>query len=99
VAAEDGQTDFKDDIVTLRAYYLIGMGVSEHLFDMHRLVQLSTQKWLEIHAELQSWQERYIDILGGAFPSGDYTNWTTYQALFPHVEAMERYRVTDADHV
>ena len=42
VAAEDGQTEFEDDIVTLRAYSLISVGVNEHLFDMHRLVQLST---------------------------------------------------------
>jgi hypothetical protein len=37
--------------------------------------------------------------LGGAFPTGDYANWTKCQALFPHVEAMERHRVTDTDHV
>jgi hypothetical protein len=48
----DGPTDFEDDIATLRAYSLIGIGVSDRLFDMHRLVQLSTQKWLEIHSEL-----------------------------------------------
>ena len=66
--AMDNPTDFEDDIVTLRAYSLIGRGVSEHLFDMHRLVQLSTQKWLEMHAQLQAWREQYIDILGGSFP-------------------------------
>lgn len=96
---DGGQTDFEDDLVTLRAYSLISVGVNEHLFNMHRLVQLSTQKWLEIHTELQGWQERYVDLFGAAFPTGDYTNWTTCQALFPHMEAMERYRVTDADHV
>ena len=97
--AAEGPTDFEDDIVTLRAYSLIGIGVSDRLFDMHRLVQLSTQKWLEIHSELQAWHEQYIDILGSAFPTGDYANWTTCQALFPHVDVMERYLVTDADHV
>jgi hypothetical protein len=32
VAAEDDQADCEDDIITLRAYSLIGLGVSEHLF-------------------------------------------------------------------
>jgi hypothetical protein len=81
VEAADGETDFEDDIVTLRAYSLIGMGVSDKLFDMHRLVQLSTQKWLEMHAELQGWRERYIGILGAAFPTGDYTNWFRVREL------------------
>jgi tetratricopeptide (TPR) repeat protein len=96
---DGGQIDFEDDLATLRAYSLINVGVGGHLFDMHRLVQLSTQKWLEMHAELEGWQERYIDVFGEAFPTGDYANWTTCQALFPHVEAMERYQVTDADHL
>jgi hypothetical protein len=52
-----------------------------------------------MHTELCGWQERYIDILGAAFPTGDYVNWTKCQALFPHVEAMERYRVTDTGHL
>jgi hypothetical protein len=70
MVAEDGQADFEDDIVTLRAYSLIGLGVSEHLFDMYRLVQLSTHKWLEIHEELRHWEEQHIDILGAASPGG-----------------------------
>jgi tetratricopeptide (TPR) repeat protein len=97
--ATDSPNDFEDDIVTLRAYSLIGVGVDDGLFDMHRLVQLSTQKWLEMHSELQAWQERYIDILRTAFPTSEYANWTTCQALFPHVVVMQSYRVTDADHV
>ena len=97
--ATDGQTDFEDDIVTLKAYSLIGVIMSDNFFEMHRLVQLSTQKWLEIHEELQGWRNRYVDILGVAFPTGDYANWTTCQPLFPHIEAMESNEVTDIDHV
>jgi hypothetical protein len=77
VEAKDSQTDFEDDIVTLRAYSLIGVDVSGKLFDMHGLVQLSTRRWLEMHAQLQGWQERYINILGAAFPTGNYATWIT----------------------
>jgi hypothetical protein len=41
---QGGITDLEEDIATLRAYYLIGPGVSDNLFDMHRLVQFSTKK-------------------------------------------------------
>jgi hypothetical protein len=44
VEGTNGQTDFEDNLVTLRAYRLVDMGVNNRMFDMHRLVQLSTQK-------------------------------------------------------
>ncbi|KIX06114.1 uncharacterized protein Z518_04088 [Rhinocladiella mackenziei CBS 650.93] len=96
---QDGENDFEEDIATLRAYHLVGMGVSDNLFDMHRLVQFSTKKWLELHGELGRWQERCVDILSEAFPTGDYANWRTCQALFPHVQAMATYRVDRPDSV
>ena len=99
-AGENNEIDLEDDIATLRAYDLIGVGVvSDQLFDMHRLVQFSTKTWLEMHDELQRWQERYIDILGAAFPAGNYANWATCQALFPHVEAMEMHQVRSTAHL
>jgi tetratricopeptide (TPR) repeat protein len=97
-AGENNEIGLEDDITTLRAYDLIRVGVgNDQLFDMHRLVQFSTRTWLEMHNELQGWQERYIDILGAAFPVGDYANWATCQTLFPHVEAMEIQRVMSTD--
>ena len=99
-AGENNEIDLEDDIATLRAYDLIGVGVvSDQLFDMHRLVQFSTKTWLEMHDELQRWQERYIDILGAAFPARNYANWATCQALFPHVEAMEMHQVRSTAHL
>ena len=88
----DGEADFEDDVFTLRSYHLVGIGVAEDAFDMHRLVQFSTKKWLELHGELVQWQERYIGILGEAFPTGEHANWPVCQALFPHVEVMMPYR-------
>lgn len=83
----------EDDIATLRAYSLIGVGASDELFDMRRLVQFSTKKWLELHDELGRWQTRYARILSAALPTGDHANWPRCQALFPHVEALMTYRV------
>jgi hypothetical protein len=38
----EGHIDFEEDVATLRAYHLIGPGISDNSFDMHRLVQFST---------------------------------------------------------
>ncbi|KIX03312.1 uncharacterized protein Z518_06864 [Rhinocladiella mackenziei CBS 650.93] len=95
---QDCETDFEEDIATLKAYRLIGIGITDDLFDMHRLVQLSMRNWLDVHNELSKWQARYVDILGEAFPTGDYANWPTCQVLFPHVEAMASYRPMSKEH-
>jgi hypothetical protein len=95
----DSETDFEGDVATLRAYSLIGISVNEDQFDMHRLVQLSTQKWLEMHTEFVYWQERFIDIIGSSFPPGDFTNWKACEAVFPHLKMMWTYRVSNAPHL
>ncbi len=76
--------------------------MSESVLDMHRLVQISTKKWLELHDELRRWlelhdelrrwQKWYIEVMEEAFPTGSCENWPTCQTLFSHVEAMEGYR-------
>ncbi len=38
-----GENEFEEDVVLLRAYSLVGVSVCGTLFDMHRLVQLSTK--------------------------------------------------------
>ncbi|KAK5023999.1 hypothetical protein LTR13_011017 [Exophiala sideris] len=45
------EMDFEDDIATLRAYSLIGLGTNAQLFEMHRLVQFSTRKWLGLREQ------------------------------------------------
>lgn len=98
---EDGQgdSDFEVDLDTLRSYNLVGVGVKDNTFEMHRLVQFSTKKWLELQGELQRWQERYIDSLCEAFPTGDYENWAKCEDLFPHAEALVPYQPKTAEHL
>lgn len=67
---------------------MITINVNDDQLEMHRLVQFSSRKWLELNSELEKWKKRYIKILWKAFPRGDYENWTVCQALFPHAEAV-----------
>jgi tetratricopeptide (TPR) repeat protein len=98
---EDGEkeADFEDDISTLTSYSLIGMNTEGSEFEMHRLVQFSTKKWLELNDGLEHWKERYIEIIDQAFPTGYYEKWTTCQKLFPHTEMVLLYRLINENYL
>lgn len=46
---DDGaKADFEEDIHTLTSFSLVEISAGGHEFEMHRLVQFSTKKWLEL---------------------------------------------------
>jgi tetratricopeptide (TPR) repeat protein len=84
----DIEANFEDDLSTLTSYSLVTMNVEGDEFEMHRLVQFSTKKWLELYNELENWKEKYIVIMENAFPVGWYENWTICGKLFPHAQMV-----------
>jgi len=42
---------FEDDVLALRNYSFISINTDGTTFEMHRLVQLATRKWLEAHEQ------------------------------------------------
>src|SRR5204863_6675652 len=63
-------SNFEENITTLRNYSLITVSEEGDAFEMHRLVQLSTRKWLEACGQLEKWKQQYITRLSQAFPTG-----------------------------
>jgi len=53
----DDDGNFEDDFHTLISYSLLATNIEGNEFEMHRLVQFSTKKWLELH---EKWKEKYI---------------------------------------
>ena len=92
---DDNIMDFEEDIEVLRNYSLVALGVENNVFEMHRLVQFATRKWLEQRQELERWKETYIAIMADAFPPGRYENWKRCQMLFPHAVLVLEYRPTE----
>jgi tetratricopeptide (TPR) repeat protein len=82
------EADFDDDIRNLSSYSLIRISADGSEFEMHRLVQLATKKWLELNDELGKWKGTLAMVMKDSYPYGDYENWPTCQPLFPHVQAM-----------
>lgn len=75
---------FEDDILMLRDYSFISLTTDKSIFEMHRLVQLATQRWLKLRKSLEHWRYQFITNLDRAFPLGKFENWTKCQELFPH---------------
>ena len=61
-------------------------------YSMHRLVQLSTQKWLEYDNKLASWQEATISAIARAIPlTPSYECWPMMFDLGSHVQTVLSY--------
>ncbi len=78
---------FEMDVRTLRDFSFISTTSDPTVFEMHRLIQLATRKWLEANEQLEKWKEQYIKILYEELPNGEYENWTYCRALFPHAKS------------
>jgi hypothetical protein len=53
-SSQSSQSDeFEDDVMALRNFSFISINADRTTFEMHRLVQLATRKWLEAHGQLE----------------------------------------------
>ncbi len=59
-------------------------------FDMHRLVQLVTQMWLDRKGTMGQFAEQAVTVVSQAYPYGSYENRALCSALLPHVHAVLR---------
>jgi hypothetical protein len=73
---------------TLKAFSLITVEKGGSTFEIHRLVQLSTQKWLALwpHKRIKA-----LELIAENFPRGRYETCEVRDNLFPHVLAALRY--------
>ncbi|PQE27730.1 hypothetical protein CJF31_00009955 [Rutstroemia sp. NJR-2017a BVV2] len=77
---------FEKDILALRDYSFISIA-ADRTFEMHRLVQLATRKWLQAHKQQERWKKQFIKNLDAELPMWDYENWVKCQTLFPHAQS------------
>jgi tetratricopeptide (TPR) repeat protein len=98
-SSTSGSDSFDEDLLILQHYSFISRTSNPSTFEMHRLVQLATQGWLESHKSLKHWQLQFITNLDSAFPVGNYENWTKCRELFPHATIASNMTLTDQDAV
>lgn len=84
--------NFEDDLTKLLSFSLIATDIDGSHFQMHRLVQFSTIKWLEMHNELNHWKDAYTILVDKHYQDKDFEDYTSRQALFSHAQAGLAFR-------
>ncbi|KAH7012593.1 putative kinesin [Microdochium trichocladiopsis] len=87
---------FEQDLSTLMDYSFISTS-DGGTFQMHRLVQLATRKWLQAKGQEDRWKHEFIDRLASQFPTGEYENWSKCQELLPHATSAAAQRPKTED--
>jgi tetratricopeptide (TPR) repeat protein len=83
--------DFNKAIGTLQAYSFITAEKGGSSFEIHRLVQLSTQRWLSLQQKKTEWQDRALDLMAERFPTGEYQTWQECEALYLHAKSVVKH--------
>jgi tetratricopeptide (TPR) repeat protein len=86
---------FEDSIAPLINFSLIREQSKGAAFEMHRLVQLSTRKWVELNGQLEKWRSEAIKVIERLFPVGTYETWFDCEVLLPHVRTVMSSGATD----
>ena len=88
--------DQKAAIAKLKAFSLIHEESASKKFALHRLVQLSTQRWLADHGKLSHWQKIAIGAVAREFPEETvFDQWVLIQDLSSHVHIVLAYSYSE----
>ncbi|KAM0714705.1 hypothetical protein Q7P37_009722 [Cladosporium fusiforme] len=89
---EDSERDswdtFEDDVELLLGCSIVSLSVDGSTFDMHRLVQMATRRWVERRGGQEQQLERLVTKLDTVFPSDQPGDWPVCQTLFAHAKAL-----------
>ena len=89
--------DQKAAIAKLKAFSLIQEESSSKKFSLHRLVQLSTQRWLADHGKLSHWQKVAIGAVAREIPEEMiFDQWVLLQDLSSHIHIVLAYSYSDS---
>src|ERR1700722_368582 len=89
---EESPVVFDKALGTLKNFSLIQEEKTQNTYGIHRLVQLSTQWWLEQEKTLATWQERALDVLLKHCPSNvGVENWKAWESISPHITIVRGY--------
>jgi hypothetical protein len=79
---------FEDAIAPLLNYSLIHQQTRKEDFGMHRIVQVATRNWLEMHQDTTRWRTEALRKMAAVFPDGKVPSWPLCQVLLPHAKEL-----------
>jgi tetratricopeptide (TPR) repeat protein len=97
ISVEEAKSKFEEDWHVLNSLMLIKTNLDGDEFSMHRLIQHTTVRWLEMKGELEAWVRKYALMMRLCFPKPDNQDYyyTMCRLLFPHARKASKYRPSD----
>jgi tetratricopeptide (TPR) repeat protein len=92
---QDPEIEFEAAIGLLINFSMVRPETNKEFFEMHRLVQVATKRWLQSENLIQDWESKAIAKLADTFPNGEFENWTKCAILLPHVKEVIAYQTAD----
>lgn len=86
------ESGFEEDIAVLRDYCLISARDTGTEFEMHRLVQLATKKWLTASKKKEEFKQLFISRIAMSMPSPDPSNELPLRDFFAHLQIATSYQ-------
>jgi hypothetical protein len=94
MTAVTASSDFDRDHRILNDFALIKTEKDGQHFEMHRLVQLTMKRWLEVQDTLLHWTSKYVALMHATYPWPEESSeaWKKCQALYSHAKMARAYR-------
>lgn len=90
------ETSFRIALGVLQAFSLITVTRGQNaICKMHRLVAISTRKWLELRGTIHYWESQALNIVAPKFPGPGQQKFQDFPmmlALMPHAEIILSYQ-------
>lgn len=86
---------YEDDVTLLNAFCLISTCHNGKDFEMHRLVQLATKRWLAASKKQEQFKQLFIKRISAAFPEQDPDDVSQQRHLFTHAQIATSYRPSE----
>ncbi|MCJ1286768.1 hypothetical protein MMC26_006114 [Xylographa opegraphella] len=80
------EIEFVTALGTLQAFSLVNTQRGGEFVELHRLVQLSTQTWLELQEALDVWRQVPVIVLANRFPFASFQSQKECEILLPHAQ-------------
>ena len=93
----DDELEVAEAIGTLKAYAFITEREESSSFDIHRLVRLAMQNWLDEEGEREMCITEVIQRLAEAFPFPRYENRDVWTKYLPHAQTALEFREDSTD--
>ncbi|KAJ3495977.1 hypothetical protein NLG97_g3008 [Lecanicillium saksenae] len=88
----DTEDSFEDDIAMLRNFCLISVNEAGTEFEMHRLVQLATKKWLAATKQNERFKQLFIHRVSISMPPPDTYKIVNFRDIVVHMQIAASYR-------